>query len=433
MKLFFKAWLSSEVLFYTLFSAILALSVLYLFYNSPVSYALLIAEDHIAEYGTAVSFGFAGLILLSLSYMRGSTIAKVLWLLIGLLAIAIAGEEVSWGQRIFYIETPAVLSDNNMQNEITLHNLASFNLLPLHIIATYAIILYLVSSMLILLFKPNLGVVFKDIGIPLMSQRLVPVFLLVPYFFMVYPAIFPNMFFGELGELFLGFVVLVWAIDLFYIYVEREWCKRYTPIITVLLMLVLVLVISSGLAYKSSRDSSTLREFGRTLNVMASHDYTMQGMYEQAEVIYKYIYKHPEYLNHKTGIDYAKMLRAAGKDEEAAKVLAVAVVELEAEDPLKNANSKRLRLLGVVYMLLKDDSQAAYYFSKSMEVDRKAMLSAQPNEKAKALLSISETMEIRGNIEMAITNIEQAITFAESPVLRHKLELYLIDLKKLQA
>ncbi len=37
------------------------------------------------------------------------------------------GEEISWGQRIFNIATPGILSSMNVQNEITIHNIEIFN------------------------------------------------------------------------------------------------------------------------------------------------------------------------------------------------------------------------------------------------------------------------------------------------------------------
>lgn len=38
-----------------------------------------------------------------------------------------AGEEVSWGQRVFNIKTPDSIAKHNMQNEFNLHNLEIFN------------------------------------------------------------------------------------------------------------------------------------------------------------------------------------------------------------------------------------------------------------------------------------------------------------------
>lgn len=43
-----------------------------------------------------------------------------------LLFFVAAGEEISWGQRIFHIETPEALKQTNVQQEITIHNLDFF-------------------------------------------------------------------------------------------------------------------------------------------------------------------------------------------------------------------------------------------------------------------------------------------------------------------
>jgi hypothetical protein len=43
-----------------------------------------------------------------------------------LLFIFGAGEEISWGQRIFDIETPEVLQKENVQDEINIHNMTIF-------------------------------------------------------------------------------------------------------------------------------------------------------------------------------------------------------------------------------------------------------------------------------------------------------------------
>lgn len=40
---------------------------------------------------------------------------------------AVAGDEISWGQRILGIETPEDLKQINTQGEITFHNLPAFN------------------------------------------------------------------------------------------------------------------------------------------------------------------------------------------------------------------------------------------------------------------------------------------------------------------
>jgi len=52
---------------------------------------------------------------------------NIFYLLLGILFFFIFGEEISWGQRIFGIETPDYLKSENIQNETNLHNLKIFN------------------------------------------------------------------------------------------------------------------------------------------------------------------------------------------------------------------------------------------------------------------------------------------------------------------
>jgi len=60
---------------------------------------------------------------LALGYRRFGRrgLATALWL--GAAAFFVAGmEEISWGQRLFGIETPVAIAENNMQGELNLHN-----------------------------------------------------------------------------------------------------------------------------------------------------------------------------------------------------------------------------------------------------------------------------------------------------------------------
>lgn len=82
-------------------------------------------EDGFIEYAT-----FFFLLLVSLtqfSRLRKWRGKKGLWIIsvlfLGLLFFFGAGEEISWGQRIFNIESGDFFKDNNLQNETNLHNL----------------------------------------------------------------------------------------------------------------------------------------------------------------------------------------------------------------------------------------------------------------------------------------------------------------------
>ncbi|MDG3583620.1 hypothetical protein [Galbibacter pacificus] len=116
----------TEKLGYALLGIILIYS-LYLGFTNPDyfnnTYA---AEDHTVENGTA----FMLLCISLLCLVRLFTISKgksITWKL-GVLLFAIvfffgAGEEISWGQRIFGIESGEYFLQHNAQKETNLHNL----------------------------------------------------------------------------------------------------------------------------------------------------------------------------------------------------------------------------------------------------------------------------------------------------------------------
>lgn len=84
----------------------------------------LFTEDGPMEYLTVVllvvSAVFGGLAARTSDLPKADRI--LLWLFVGGL-VFLALEEISWGQRIFGIETPETLKKSNVQGEINLHNL----------------------------------------------------------------------------------------------------------------------------------------------------------------------------------------------------------------------------------------------------------------------------------------------------------------------
>ena len=409
-----------ELLAYSVFASFFVGAIFYLFYYSPVNYTFLISEDYIAEYGTSVSFGLAGIILLVLSTLRGPKVRRVIWMLIGVVALVIAAEEISWGQRIFSVDTPGILSQHNIQKEITLHNLAVFNTVnqALHTIVSYLILMYLVFSMIVLTSMPRLEKMFTASGLPLIHLRLIPVFLLAPYFFIFNPTV--NA--AEFGELFLGVAVLMWAVDLYLVSNGRRRFNDFTSVLAMADMLILSAIISWGLADRHSLDLSTQVEQRNTLNLAAARDFPVREMYQQAQSIYDYIYQHPQYLGRVTRINHGKMLLKIGQEEKAVEILSIAAKEIEAKEPIKTSNSRQLRRLGIIYKLQMQDALADNYFDKSIVVDRRKLdLSSDPDEKADILWSISRTMQERGDLPAAISYVEQAIEAAQSSRLHFRL------------
>jgi ABC-type Fe3+-siderophore transport system permease subunit len=86
------------------------------------------AEDRLLEWSQFVGYasgaGFAAAAAV-LFFRRGKTSLAVWFALIGLGCFFIAGEEISWGQRIFGIETPESVAEVNRQEELSVHNITS--------------------------------------------------------------------------------------------------------------------------------------------------------------------------------------------------------------------------------------------------------------------------------------------------------------------
>lgn len=107
-----------------LFWSCIAVSPVFLLSHHGVLPGVLFAEDGVMEYLTValllVSALFGGLAARKRTFPKPDRV--LLWVFAGGL-VFLAMEEISWGQRIFGIETPAALKESNVQGEINLHNL----------------------------------------------------------------------------------------------------------------------------------------------------------------------------------------------------------------------------------------------------------------------------------------------------------------------
>ena len=115
-----------EILFYVLLAGVLAVGVGIAAYD-PVMYVnWYVPEDGVIEYATA---GFLlAVAVISLWRLLVCREGKTVWFTVMMVFTAVlftfgAGEEVSWGQRIFGFESNAFFQENNDQAETNLHNL----------------------------------------------------------------------------------------------------------------------------------------------------------------------------------------------------------------------------------------------------------------------------------------------------------------------
>jgi hypothetical protein len=85
-------------------------------------------EDGLVEWGTCIFYFLSSLFFL-FTFRKTKNIYI---LLLSLVMFFGAGEEISWGQRIFGFKTPETVKKDNVQGEFNVHNLEIFNALDMN-------------------------------------------------------------------------------------------------------------------------------------------------------------------------------------------------------------------------------------------------------------------------------------------------------------
>jgi len=94
-------------------------------------YRNVVREDQWAEYATALVLLYGSLIISRRLFIRWKAIRfpeKLGFVLMALAMFAGFGEEISWGQRIFNLQSPDFFINHNLQNETNIHNLKIFDI-----------------------------------------------------------------------------------------------------------------------------------------------------------------------------------------------------------------------------------------------------------------------------------------------------------------
>ena len=96
----------------------------FLLAGDPQTFKALCREDYWVENLTAVWFLLAGLLLFVTARAERSLLRRCVYILGGMAMVFAAGEEISWGQRIFEFATPDFLMPLNEQKEFNVHNIS---------------------------------------------------------------------------------------------------------------------------------------------------------------------------------------------------------------------------------------------------------------------------------------------------------------------
>ena len=138
---------------------------------APLTFRALSREDYWVESLTAVWFLLAGLVLFVTALVERSFFRRCVYILGGMAMVFAAGEEISWGQRIFGFATPDFLMHLNESKEFNVHNINNTAFSFIYLNGT--LILCMATGAAFLCRKDRL------FGIPLPSIPLLLGFLLI--------------------------------------------------------------------------------------------------------------------------------------------------------------------------------------------------------------------------------------------------------------
>ena len=121
-----SAFLRIDKILLGIVAAVLFLTLGIYFYSTEYFALIYAREDGFVEYGTALFLFVASFVLIMNARSlkaRGARLALGCTLFYALLFFFAAGEEISWGQRIFGWETGETFQEINKQQETNVHNL----------------------------------------------------------------------------------------------------------------------------------------------------------------------------------------------------------------------------------------------------------------------------------------------------------------------
>ncbi|MCB1034900.1 MAG: hypothetical protein KDD47_13820 [Acidobacteria bacterium] len=167
--------------------------------TKPAVYLRIVQEDEILEWGTVWAFLGATAFFFLAAYRRMRAGKGLPWFLlgVGLFCFTVAGEEISWGQRLLGYRPPSYFLEHNYQQELNVHNVLDKDLRK----SAVSFILLGYGLMLpgLALFS-GLRRLLERLRIEAPSAALTPAFLAT---FVLYDA-YPWDFTGEVVELAMG-------------------------------------------------------------------------------------------------------------------------------------------------------------------------------------------------------------------------------------
>lgn len=191
-----------------------------LFFIDVDSYEIFAKEDGIAENLSFLFYLVAGIFLLMASFNNTHSQARgVLPVLLGLFFVVVAGEEISWGQRLFNFDTPGLMAKENTQGEFNFHNLSAVDkndsILNQHTLLNIFVLLNGVVIPIAYYFFGFVNSMITRLKFPVIPVSCTPVFLIAILYGQVVPKLYPHWAHVEVKELVFSLGFFVFSIAFF--------------------------------------------------------------------------------------------------------------------------------------------------------------------------------------------------------------------------
>lgn len=224
--------------------------------SSADSYYRAVQEDEPLEWASFWAFLLAGAVFARAAWRRRHRWPWFL-LLVAMFCLFVAGEEISWGQRLLGFRPPEYFLAENFQQELNLHNLVDTGLRKLGlrlVILAYGVLLPMLS------LGKALRRWLEGLGVVAPSWKLMPAFIAMERIYTAYPLRFT----GEVVEMMLGLGLLIAALALVRSQGEmtpaagaegtdrgKRWWSRLPPFAVPAIALVVVFVLGTATAATS--------------------------------------------------------------------------------------------------------------------------------------------------------------------------------------
>jgi len=184
------------------------------------AYVRFAKEDALIENLSFLFYFFSGVILILVGIQNKFPQSRgLLPSLLGIFFVIVAGEEISWGQRIFDFSTPASMQATNTQGEFNFHNLQAFDKhkgwLNQHTILNIFVLLNGVIIPIVYWLSPMIRGISGRLKFPIVPLVCVPIFVIALTFEQALNRISPHWAHTEVKELLFAMGFLLFAVSFY--------------------------------------------------------------------------------------------------------------------------------------------------------------------------------------------------------------------------